>query len=320
MIHWLNQIHQFFETKTPFVLATIWSIDGTSPDSAGARLVVTNTTCHGQLQSSHRQTEIISQCRKLLASNDDSWFEKSYSLGDVAGTPNGHCSVVFEKFIATTTAPDWLKILRKSIRDGDPAVLANQVDRHDNGATSSYKVVHDTDGHFSEVTSDTRIIINNKNSTTLLQLIKEPYQSIAVVGHSPVAESLVQQLSLLPFQTQWLTEPGRSTLQGLQLQHIPLNDQAIESLTADTKIAIATNNHELDIRCCYLALLNPQLHYVGCLGSQKKARIVKARLSDQGISASRLSALTMPIGLESIKGKQPSVIAASIVAQLLSDD
>lgn len=319
VIHWLNQIHHLWETKTPFVIATIWTINGSSPDSVGVRLVVSNSTCYGRLQSSSRQAQIVKQCRILLADSDRCWIEKEYSLGDVANTPNGHCSVVFEKFIATSPTPDWLKLLRISIRDGVPAVLANHIHCQNNNVSSSYELVDNAAEYFKEMKNQARVTIHSNNSKTLLQLIKEPNKLIAVVGDSPVTQSLVQQLLLLPVQIKWLTQTANCSVQAPQLQHITLSDNAFDSLGAETRVAIATNDHELDIHCCHLALLNPNIFYVGCLGSQKKAGIVRARLIELGINNSRLSALTMPIGLQAIVGKQPSIIAASIVAQLLSE-
>ncbi len=279
--------------------------------------MVTDVNCYGQLQSSHRQEEVVRQSRKMLASNTSWWQEKDYPLGDIASTRNGHVTVVFEKFDATTT-PKWLRALHKSIREGQPTVLANQIDRPNGTVQSTYAVIPDAIEHFKKANELTSIVANN-NSKTLLHLIKEPYPTIAVVGDSQVTESLVQQLLLLPFQVQWLTEHNNSTGQTNKLQHIPLNDQAIEILSAGTRVAIATKDHELDIHYCHQALLNSNLPYVGCIGSQRKANIVKARLTELEISASRLSALVMPIGIQSITGKQPSVIAASIVAQLLSN-
>ncbi|MEY3942536.1 MAG: hypothetical protein RLZZ133_226, partial [Pseudomonadota bacterium] len=56
----------------------------------------------------------------------------------------------------------------------------------------------------------------------------------------------------------------------------------------------------------------------GLIGSQTKWARFQSRLLQRGVTQVELQAVTCPIGLTTIKGKEPAVIAASVVAQLLS--
>jgi xanthine dehydrogenase accessory factor len=59
------------------------------------------------------------------------------------------------------------------------------------------------------------------------------------------------------------------------------------------------------------------LPYVGLIGSKSKWATFRHRLEQRGFAASELDRITCPIGIPGITGKQPEVIAASTVAQIL---
>lgn len=322
MIHWLTQIHQLFRARTPFVIATIWSIEGSSPETPGSRLVITAADCFGQLQSSNRQQEIVKQSREILGTQTR-WFEKTYSLGPVVGTANGHCTVTFE-FFNGLQYPQWLTHLRKARRENRPLVLSIHIQHKGQHLDTTYCVIDnacspDITRLFNSDSSTRHLVQNHADSKTYLQLLQESELAIAVVGHSAVALALIEQLLLLPAQIYWISDRFEATFPTNQkIRKIQLSEQAFVGLAPHTKVAIATSNHELDIQCCHFALSNPTLSYIGCLGSVKKAEIVKSRLKTLGMTNARLANLAIPIGLDSIPDKQPAIIAASVIAQMLS--
>jgi xanthine dehydrogenase accessory factor len=59
------------------------------------------------------------------------------------------------------------------------------------------------------------------------------------------------------------------------------------------------------------------LPFVGLIGSKTKWATFRHRLEQRGFSSAELERITCPIGIPGITGKQPEVIAASVVAQLL---
>ncbi|MBE0590038.1 MAG: XdhC family protein, partial [Hydrogenophaga sp.] len=59
------------------------------------------------------------------------------------------------------------------------------------------------------------------------------------------------------------------------------------------------------------------LSFVGLIGSHTKWATFRHRLTERGFGDAELARITCPIGLPGITGKEPAVIAASVVAQLL---
>ena len=78
-----------------------------------------------------------------------------------------------------------------------------------------------------------------------------------------------------------------------------------------------TTDHESDYQLCEFAL-TANAGFVGCIGSEKKAALFKQRLQQSGVTQVQLQRFHMPVGMLQISGKQRSVVAASIVAQILA--
>ena len=85
-------------------------------------------------------------------------------------------------------------------------------------------------------------------------------------------------------------------------------------------LLVMTHSHALDFAIVDAALRDDRFPYVGLIGSAtKKARFL-SRLRQAGISETAVSALKCPIGIDGITSKEPAVIAAATVAELLARD
>lgn len=80
---------------------------------------------------------------------------------------------------------------------------------------------------------------------------------------------------------------------------------------------VLTHRHDLDLRIVEAILRRGDAGFVGMIGSKTKRAKFEHRLSALGLSDDTLQRLVCPIGLPGIAGKEPAVIAISVVAQLL---
>lgn len=80
---------------------------------------------------------------------------------------------------------------------------------------------------------------------------------------------------------------------------------------------VLTHRHDLDLRIIDAVLRRADFSFAGLIGSQTKRAKFLHRLTEQGITAEALDRLTCPIGLPGLEGKEPTVIAIAVVAQLL---
>jgi xanthine dehydrogenase accessory factor len=80
---------------------------------------------------------------------------------------------------------------------------------------------------------------------------------------------------------------------------------------------VLTHQHDLDLRITEAVLQRGDFGFLGLIGSKTKKQRFIHRFEERGIAAERIRRLTCPIGIEGIPGKEPEIIAASVVAQLL---
>lgn len=92
----------------------------------------------------------------------------------------------------------------------------------------------------------------------------------------------------------------------------------VQGAKAGTMFLVFTHSHQLDYDITTAVLARGDAIYCGLIGSAtKRARFEKRMLDESGITTKKLGTLTCPIGVPGIEGKEPEVIAASVVAQLL---
>jgi len=145
---------------------------------------------------------------------------------------------------------------------------------------------------------------------------------IAVFGAGHVAQELIPLLLKLDCDITWI-DPRIDWLNKIpdhyKLTKIATNEMkdVVKSLHPKTFIASMTMGHAYDIPVLTEAMKNYSFPYVGVIGSESKARILKADLQKAGIAEDVIAQLHCPIG-EPFGNNNPVEIAFSIVAQLLT--
>ena len=80
---------------------------------------------------------------------------------------------------------------------------------------------------------------------------------------------------------------------------------------------VLTHQHDLDLRITEAILQRGDFAFLGLIGSKTKKQRFIHRFQERGIAAERIARISCPIGIEGITGKEPEIIAVSVVAQLL---
>lgn len=156
-----------------------------------------------------------------------------------------------------------------------------------------------------------------------------PHIELHGAGH--VGQAIIALLRDLDFSVRWIDtrdphEPGGGWPDEATLQHLPPHIQWLSSDAPEDEVAhappqaihlVLTHRHDLDLRIIEAVLRRGDAKMAGLIGSHtKKARFLH-RLAQKGLSPEQLAAMTCPIGLPGIQGKEPAVIAVAVVAQLL---
>ncbi len=81
---------------------------------------------------------------------------------------------------------------------------------------------------------------------------------------------------------------------------------------------VLTHDHDLDLRITEAILRRGDFGFAGLIGSRTKRQRFLHRLAARGVASSAIDRLVCPIGLPGIAGKAPEIIAAAVLAQLLT--
>ena len=145
--------------------------------------------------------------------------------------------------------------------------------------------------------------------------------SIAIFGAGHVAQEVVRLLIKLDCQVtcvdpreDWLRKlPEHPRLKKIQLD---VMKDFLQKIPANTFIASMTMGHSFDSPILLEAMTKHNFPYIGVIGSDSKARVLKNDLLKNGAPEKKVEELFCPIG-EPIGNNSPVEIAISIVAQLM---
>jgi len=170
--------------------------------------------------------------------------------------------------------------------------------------------------------------ITQTDMPMLRQRLPDQAKPLALFGGGHVGHALVNVLSSLPFQVQWID--SRDEIFPAQLpanvvcDHSDPVHAAVEALPSGSSVLIMSFSHaeDLDVvaACLKRQRLQGDLKFVGLIGSKTKWATFQHRLEAKGFSSQELAFITCPIGVDGISGKEPEVIAIAVAAQLLQLD
>ncbi len=167
--------------------------------------------------------------------------------------------------------------------------------------------------------------ISAADAPALKQRLLAHGQPLALFGGGHVGRALVNVLSALPYNVQWVD--SRDEIFPAQLppnvvcEHSDPVHAAVADLPSGASVLIMSFSHAEDLDVVAACLKRQRLHgdlkFVGLIGSKTKWATFQHRLEAKGFTAEELAFITCPIGVNGITGKEPEVIAVSVAAQLL---
>jgi xanthine dehydrogenase accessory factor len=147
--------------------------------------------------------------------------------------------------------------------------------------------------------------------------------NIAVFGAGHIAQALLPVLIPLPCRItvvdsrpEWLERLPRSSNVRVIASDSP--EEIIPSLPEKTFLVVMTMGHTSDRPILRRALTERNFPFIGVIGSDAKAAILRSELISDGVAPERASGFHCPVGLE-FGTNHPHEIALSIAAQLLSE-
>ena len=149
-----------------------------------------------------------------------------------------------------------------------------------------------------------------------------PRFHLQLYGAGHVGRAIAALLAGIPCRVQWIDEredqfPPRASPPHIERICVEPVEAEVAVAPPGAYVLVLTHSHDLDLAITEAVLRRGDFGYLGLIGSQtKRARFLR-RFETRGIAPEALARLHCPIGRPGIRGKEPEVLAVSVVASLL---
>ncbi|MEO1090618.1 MAG: xanthine dehydrogenase accessory protein XdhC [Pseudomonadota bacterium] len=285
----------------PAVLVTVIESKGSVPRGVGTKMLVTASGQQGSIGGGELEWRTVAAARRLVGAHGGD------TLAFPLGPELGQCCGGFARVALTPL---------------HPVAATHEVGRALGEGARTF-VQNPTDGRIEALTdrSDASTIVQRADGA-LIEAVPPPMAPVWLFGAGHVGRALVDVLARLPEQmVVWIDERPEVWPTDLPEAIRPLPAAVPEAVVAHAPagadVLVMTHSHARDLAVVAAALDRDDLGFVGLIGSRTKRARFERRLLSLGHDDAGLARLTCPIGLPSIRGKAPEIIAIAVAAQLL---
>lgn len=144
--------------------------------------------------------------------------------------------------------------------------------------------------------------------------------SLFLFGAGHVGRALAYALAPLPLRLVWIdprAEEFGTVPDGVEVHVTSAWQNVLATAPPGAGVLVLTPSHTLDALIVEAALQQPNLAYVGLIGSRTKRLRFEKSLLAVGVTPTQLAALVCPIGDRGVRDKRPEVIAALVAAEVV---
>jgi len=292
-------------------LISVVGAAGSVPRESGARIVLQpDGGFYGSIGGGRLEYEAIAAARGALAAGQGKAQFRDWPLG-----PNlGQCCGGMVKTLTETFDVGDLPAVRR-LEEAEKAGIFATTSRLDaEGRIARALALPDAAGERTDKAA-------SFTAMAFREQFGEVMTPVLLFGAGHIGRAVVLALAPLPFAVRWIdSRPDQFP------QHIPQNvvtvcteaaDRELAHAPRDAMIVVMTHSHAADFDITVAALRRDTFGFIGLIGSETKRGRFVSLARRMGVKAHEIDRLVCPIGIPEIKGKEPAVIAASLVAQLL---
>jgi len=304
-----RRIQQSLEKQRRAALISVVKVEGSAPREVGARMVIQKDAgFFGTIGGGRLEYETLAVADHALSVETPSASLRVWPLGPNLGQC---CGGSVTTLIETFDSVDLADIRELAAAEEAGPFLA--LSRMTKGGRVARKIVDRAPGGVGGAAF---------SAEQFVERFGEVGETVLLFGAGHVGRAVVLALSQLPFSVRWIDSRSDQFP-----DYVPANvvtvrtdepEREIDLAPSGAFVLIMTHSHPLDYSIAASALRRADLGFVGLIGSVTKRARFASQARQLGLSEQQIARLVCPIGLPEIKGKQPSIIAASVAAQLLT--
>ena len=324
--------------NTPIVLASIISQDGSTPRSAGSRMLVLENSIVSTIGGGGMEGEVIRKAREEVLISKRPQILYYHMSGDANATLGLACGGDCEVLLACMQ-PEYLDVFlaaEQAEKDGTPAWLFYVLDERPESElpfqlcinVGCEKLVGKFTGNpkFARdiLLNPIRVAIHGDSVDGIRYLVDDvgsaPHMYLFGAGHvsCEVAKLAVGTgfcVTVIDDRPDYANTTRFPECECMvisdfnDLPPLPLDDQSY--------VVIMTRGHSHDREVLEWSINKPH-RYLGMIGSRTKRDALYRSLNEKGIPMEQLQAVKCPIGL-SIYAETPAEIAISVMAEIIAE-
>ena len=317
---WLNAL---LEQRSPAILVTVARAEGSVPREAGAKMLVTADRLADTIGGGHLEFVATAVAREMLAQPAQELLAQRRLQRLPLGPTLGQCCggvafLAFERVEADGHAH--FAAIRDSLARNEDVLRQLPLD---SAAPPSLAGGADAthDEHDKHDERDTRLWQDAHGARWLADACRPPAARLYLFGAGHVGAAIVHAMSALPCHITWIDEREdmfpASLPANVRVEATDTPEAVVAAAPDDASYLVMTHSHPLDQALSEAILRRERVGWFGLIGSATKRVQFERRLRQRGIPDSRLADMVCPIGIQHIAGKEPSVIAIAVAAQLL---
>ena len=338
MSDWLRTLQLVGERGLDAVLVTVASGMGSMPREAGAKMVLTVDAAHGTIGGGELEFQALEVGRNMLSpaaterNGPGGRAARRFPLGaDLGQFCGGAANLVFER-----VRPDeaWVRELTAWRDRGEACVIATPTSGDERllvrgGGTWGSLGGGTLDAQAAGIAHDMlaadervpRLVSLGEGVPTLFEPLLPTDFNVVVFGAGHVGRALVRVLATLPCAVAWIdSRAGEFPREAPDNARVVRTDAPLAEVAcarAGSYFLVMTHSHALDFELVEAILKRGDFAYCGMIGSATKRRTFENGLAKRDVAAAARARLVCPIGIPTIKGKEPGAIAVAVAAQLL---
>lgn len=310
MWDWLHRAREL-AAEGPYVIVTVAETLGSAPRESGAKMLVSDTQQQGTIGGGKLEYKVVEQARRFLEEVGPDYLFQNYALGPLLEQCcGGNVTILLERI---EPGAEFLMECRHGFLKTT----------FENGKLrKSWTNYFSLDPLFFQDAAGDRFDGEAREAKAMLELVSRVPRGLIMFGAGHVGRATAQALASLPFDVTWVDARESefpAIIPANHSKHVADDYVAfVDEAAAGTLYLIFSHNHQRDYALAAKILARRDAAYCGMIGSKtKRARFENRMLRERVITEVDLLKLSCPIGIEGIVGKEPQVIAASVVAELL---
>ena len=328
----------------PCVLATVVRTKGSTPQKAGAMLLVRQDGSGlGTLGGGCVEGDIWFAAKEILRLNGGPEFKDYYLNEDIAARDGLVCGGTMYFYLEPLRETEDFVSIGGEIVDaydgGQPVSLATVVNAKDGGPALGSKLLLRVDGSVSgslgNAELDAKAIeiaqkvadLGSNESFSLddgTEVFVEGFTTpptLVMVGGGHVGKATADLAHSLGYRVYLVDDRPEFSNE----ERFPYADETVVApydkwaehldLNVNSFVVVATRGHRYDDMALESAL-STRARYIGLLGSRRKTIMIYRRLLEQGVPLERLKEVSAPVGLN-IGALEPEELAVSIMSEII---